>query len=123
MRNVPPRALLADLILRHRDPKPLPPPMKLTTEMVTALGGDDGEPYERFKTYCCEVRLDSIVVVILYHLLPVQAFNILRKHTSLIINMHILMKDAHIPDFVETGDSGIRTVQQRFRMDMTDEEV
>ena len=38
------------------DPKPLPPPMKLTVEMVRAMGGIDGEPYKRFASHCCEVR-------------------------------------------------------------------
>jgi phosphatidylinositol 3-kinase len=87
------------------DPKPMPPPMRVTTEMVTALGGYDGEHYARFKTYCCE------------------AFNTLRKHSALIINMHVLMKDAHIPDFEKAGERGIMTIAERFRMDMSDEEA
>jgi phosphatidylinositol 3-kinase len=39
-----------------RDPKLLPPPMKLCKEMVEAMGGTDSEYYNRFKSYCCEVR-------------------------------------------------------------------
>ena len=87
------------------DPKPMPPPMKLTTHMVTAMGGVHGEQYARFKMYSCE------------------AFNILRKHSSLIINLHVLMKDAYIPDFMKTGDSGIAVIQERFGLDMSDEEA
>ena len=34
------------------DPKPGPPPMRLTEEMVTAMGGNNGMAYQRFKT--CE---------------------------------------------------------------------
>jgi phosphatidylinositol 3-kinase len=52
-----------------------------------------------------------------------QCFNILRKHAALIINMHVLMKDSHIPDFITTGDRGIITILERFRLDMTDEEA
>jgi phosphatidylinositol 3-kinase len=52
-----------------------------------------------------------------------QCFNILRKHAALIINMHVLMKDSHIPDFIATGDRGIITILERFRLDMTDEEA
>jgi phosphatidylinositol 3-kinase len=52
-----------------------------------------------------------------------QCFNILRKPAALIINMHVLMKDSHIPDFVTTGDRGIITILERFRLDMTDEEA
>ena len=49
------------------DPKPLPPPMKLTTEMVRAMGGVDGEPYKRFASHCCEVRLRPLA---LSHAMP-----------------------------------------------------
>jgi phosphatidylinositol 3-kinase len=37
-----------------RDPKPLPPPMKLCKEMVEAMGGAASPHYNRFKAYCCE---------------------------------------------------------------------
>ena len=55
--------------------------------------------------------------------LGLQCFNILRKHAALIINMHTLMKDSNIPDFETTGERGIITVMERFRLDMTDEEA
>ena len=86
--------------------------------------------YRRFTTYCCE------------------AFNILRKYAPLVINMHSLMKDASIPDFVKTGgdaiplsrgidgrrcaltgcvrggaERGINVLLERFRLDMTDEDA
>ena len=32
-----------------RDPKPLPPPMKLSKEMVEAMGGDTSEHFQEFK--------------------------------------------------------------------------
>jgi hypothetical protein len=38
-----------------RDPKPLPPPMKLCREMVEAMGGADSDHYKDFKAICCEV--------------------------------------------------------------------
>jgi phosphatidylinositol 3-kinase len=47
----------------------------------------------------------------------------LRKHAALIIHMHSLMKDSNIPDFVTTGERGIITLLERFRLDMTDEEA
>lgn len=37
--------------------------------------------------------------------------------------MHVLMKDSHIPDFITTGDRGIITILERFRLDMNDEEA
>ena len=38
-----------------KDPKPLPPPMKLCREMVEAMGGAESAMYHEFQVYCCEV--------------------------------------------------------------------
>lgn len=35
-----------------RDPKPLPPPMKLSKEMVEAMGGVNSEHYQTFRKQC-----------------------------------------------------------------------
>jgi len=35
-----------------RDPKPMPPPMKLSKEMVDAMGGVQSEYYQEFKKLC-----------------------------------------------------------------------
>jgi len=35
-----------------RDPKPLPPPMKLSKEMVDAMGGTSSEHFHDFKKLC-----------------------------------------------------------------------
>lgn len=35
-----------------RDPKPLPPPMKLSKEMVEAMGGVCSEHYQQFRKLC-----------------------------------------------------------------------
>jgi len=35
-----------------RDPKPLPPPMKLSKEMVEAMGGPTSEHFADFKRLC-----------------------------------------------------------------------
>lgn len=35
-----------------RDPKPLPPPMKLSKEMVEAMGGMNSEYYSKFRKQC-----------------------------------------------------------------------
>lgn len=35
-----------------RDPKPLPPPMKLSKEMVEAMGGINSEYYYKFRKQC-----------------------------------------------------------------------
>lgn len=35
-----------------RDPKPMPPPMKLSKEMVEAMGGINSELFQEFKKQC-----------------------------------------------------------------------
>jgi phosphatidylinositol kinase/protein kinase (PI-3 family) len=64
------------------DPKIMQPPMKLTREMVEAMGGFNSRHYMRFRLLCCE------------------AYNILRKHANLILNLFALMADANIPAIV-----------------------
>eukprot|EP00003_Mantamonas_plastica_P029479 TRINITY_DN698_c1_g1_i1.p1 TRINITY_DN698_c1_g1~~TRINITY_DN698_c1_g1_i1.p1 ORF type:complete len:705 (+),score=236.36 TRINITY_DN698_c1_g1_i1:789-2903(+) len=91
--------------LLGRDPKPFPPPMKLCKEMVEAMGGADSKSYRDFKSLCCE------------------AFNILRKSANLILNLFELMNDANIPDLALEPDKSVLKVQEKFRLDLTDEEA
>ncbi|KAG8457421.1 hypothetical protein KFE25_011276 [Diacronema lutheri] len=86
-----------------RDPKPLPPPMKLCREMVEAMGGAHSADYHDFKATCCE------------------AFNLLRKSSALISNLFTLMVDAGIHDLGSEHD--IAKLQERFRLDLSDEEA
>lgn len=37
----------------------MPPPFRLTREMVEAMGGSDAPHYTVFKSLCCQVRLKS----------------------------------------------------------------
>eukprot|EP01018_Ginkgo_biloba_P009326 Gb_01861 [translate_table: standard] len=87
-----------------RDPKPFPPPMKLCKEMVEAMGGAESQYYGRFKSYCCE------------------AYNILRKSSNLILNLFHLMAGASIPDIASDPEKGILKLQEKFRLDLDDEE-
>ncbi|OEL23829.1 Phosphatidylinositol 3-kinase, root isoform [Dichanthelium oligosanthes] len=73
-----------------RDPKPFPPPMKLCKEMVEAMGGAESQYYTRFKSYCCE------------------AYNILRKSSSLILNLFKLMERSGIPDISADESGGLK---------------
>lgn len=92
-----------------KDPKPFPPPMKLNREMVDAMGGTGSPRYARFKQMCCS------------------AFNILRRHASLILNLLVLMIDASIPDLggggVEAARVQIMKVQDKLRLDLNDAEA
>ncbi|KAI8918613.1 kinase-like domain-containing protein [Powellomyces hirtus] len=88
-----------------RDPKPFPPPMKLSREMVEAMGGASSQSYQKFKSYC------------------VVAFNSLRKNANLILNLFSLMINANVPDIAIEPDKAVLKVQDRFRLDLSDEEA
>jgi Phosphatidylinositol 3- and 4-kinase/Phosphoinositide 3-kinase family, accessory domain (PIK domain)/Phosphoinositide 3-kinase C2 len=86
-----------------KDPKPLPPPMRLTKEMIDGMGGPDSANYGRFKGYCC------------------QAFNILRKSANLILSLLNLMRDAGIEALAEAPDAVLGKMLEKFRLDLDDE--
>ncbi|KAJ9083953.1 Phosphatidylinositol (PI) 3-kinase [Entomophthora muscae] len=88
-----------------RDPKPFPPPMKLCKEMIEAMGGSSSVQYTKFLTYCFV------------------AFNSLRKSSSLILNLLSLMLDANIPDIAIEPDKAVMKVQEKFCLELTDEEA
>ncbi|DBA04605.1 TPA: hypothetical protein N0F65_012188 [Lagenidium giganteum] len=87
------------------DPKPYPPPFKLTKEMVEGMGGPESEHYLKFKTYCC------------------QAYNWLRKSADLILNLLSLMADAGIEELSNDPETTLQKVQEKFRLDLTDEQA
>ena len=63
-----------------RDPKPMPAPIRLTKEMIDGMGGPEHANYQKFKVLCCE------------------AYNILRRSTTLFTTLVSLMRDAGISD-------------------------
>jgi len=86
-----------------RDPKIFPPPMKLCKELVETMGGIESEHFGKFKTYCCE------------------AYNILRKHVVLILNLFSLMADANIPDISQDCEKALLKLESKFALDLDDE--
>jgi phosphatidylinositol 3-kinase len=55
-----------------RDPKPLPPPMKLSKEMVEAMGGVHSEHYQQFRKLCYTTflhlrRSGTLLMAVLVH--------------------------------------------------------
>uniref|UniRef100_G1PQ43 Phosphatidylinositol 3-kinase catalytic subunit type 3 n=1 Tax=Myotis lucifugus TaxID=59463 RepID=G1PQ43_MYOLU len=88
-----------------RDPKPLPPPMKLNKEMVEGMGGTQREQYQEFRKQCYT------------------AFLHLRRYSNLILNLFSLMVDANIPDIALEPDKTVKKVQDKFRLDLSDEEA
>ncbi|RHY90367.1 hypothetical protein DYB35_005472 [Aphanomyces astaci] len=81
------------------DPKPLPPPFRLTPEMVFAMGGLSGEPFQRCIQYACE------------------CFNLLRKHAHVLMAVLQLTKDCGLPhmqtSMSDAKDAAIRDVEKR----------
>ncbi|XP_050664741.1 phosphatidylinositol 3-kinase catalytic subunit type 3 isoform X2 [Leptidea sinapis] len=88
-----------------RDPKPLPPPMKLSKEMVEAMGGVHSEHYHRFRKQCYT------------------AFLHLRRHANLMLNLFSMMVDASVPDIALEPDKAVNKVQDKLRLDLGDEEA
>lgn len=88
-----------------RDPKPFPPPMKLSREMVEGMGGVSSEHYQQFRKLCYT------------------AFLHLRRHANLILNLFTLMVGATIPDIALEPDKTVKKVQDKFRLDLSDEEA
>jgi phosphatidylinositol 3-kinase len=86
-----------------RDPKPFPPPVKVSKEMVDGMGGANSTHYNRFKNYCFT------------------AFTILRKNANLILNLVSLMVDANIPDIKHRDVH--QQIQEKFRLDLMEEDA
>ncbi|KAH8662091.1 phosphatidylinositol 3 [Xylariales sp. PMI_506] len=90
-----------------RDPKPFAPALKLSKEMVDAMGGFNppSELYLQFKQYCF------------------LAFTALRKSSNLILNLFSLMVHANIPDIKMEPDKAVFKVKERFHLDLNEEDA
>lgn len=88
-----------------RDPKPFPPLMKLPIQVIDGMGGLHHENFGLFKGYCFTT------------------YSTLRKNLSLIINLFELMLDANIPDIKVNRGQAIEKVEEKFRIDLTEEEA
>lgn len=88
-----------------RDPKPFAPAMKLSKEMVDAMGGVQSDRYRQFKQYCF------------------LAYTALRKSSNLILNLFSLMVDANIPDIRLEPDKAVLKVRERFHLELSEEDA
>jgi phosphatidylinositol 3-kinase len=88
-----------------RDPKPFAPLMKLDPAMVQGMGGANHAYYALFKQFCFT------------------AFASLRKSANLILNLFALMIEANIPDIRNEPDKAVLKVQERFHLELTEEEA
>ncbi|KRY20820.1 Phosphatidylinositol 3-kinase catalytic subunit type 3 [Trichinella patagoniensis] len=88
-----------------RDPKPLPPPIKLTKEMVEAMGGLRSIYWREF-------------VKFMY-----TAFLLLRRHVNLFVNIFALMVQSSLPDIASEPEKAVSKLQDRFFLRLSDEEA
>ncbi|XP_037955431.1 phosphatidylinositol 3-kinase catalytic subunit type 3 [Teleopsis dalmanni] len=88
-----------------RDPKPMPPPMKLSKEMVEAMGGVSSEHHHEFRKQCYT------------------AFLHLRRHANVMLNLFTLMVDASVPDIALEPDKAVKKVEENLQLGLTDEEA
>jgi phosphatidylinositol 3-kinase len=79
--------------------------MKLCREMVEAMGGQSSPTYQSFKDLCFVTFIN------------------LRKNANLILNLFALMVDASITDIALEPDKAVLKVQEKFRLDLNDEEA
>eukprot|EP01124_Arcella_intermedia_P033811 TRINITY_DN8222_c0_g2_i1.p1 TRINITY_DN8222_c0_g2~~TRINITY_DN8222_c0_g2_i1.p1 ORF type:complete len:385 (+),score=73.98 TRINITY_DN8222_c0_g2_i1:149-1156(+) len=87
-----------------RDPRPFPPPMQIGPALVEGMGGQNSVHFALFKRYCCT------------------AYKILRKSSSLIINLVSLMIDANI-EHIDQREKSILKVQEKFNLNLSDEQA
>jgi phosphatidylinositol 3-kinase len=83
--------------------------MKLSREMVEGMGGNlpssSESQFDNFRQYCFT------------------AYTTLRRSSSLILNLFSLMQDAGIPGLAIFGDAAVRKVEERFKLDVGEEEA
>ena len=79
--------------------------MKISLEMVQAMGGMDGADFRKFRSYCFTV------------------FNTLRKSANLILNLFSLMTDSNVQDIRDDPDKAVMKVQENFQLQKSDEEA
>lgn len=81
----------------------MPPPMKVSKEMLEAMGGIESETFSEFRVVCYS------------------AFLTLRRHSKLILNLFTLMVDASIPDIAFEQDKAVKKVESNLKMNLGDE--
>ena len=86
------------------DPKPFAPPMRLSEQMVMAMGGRNSRHYLEFQKFCCK------------------AYLILRKHARLFLNLLDLARDLNATNSPLSFRSGQELVE-RFQLHLSPQEA
>lgn len=85
-----------------KDPKPYPPPVKLSEQMVECMGKEN---LSKFKKKCCDVYL------------------YLRQNSRLIVNMFYLMINCGITELSENYETVLKKLHDKFVPNMNNEEA
>lgn len=83
----------------------MPPPMKLSREMVEGMGGINSEQYKDFLEKCYTAYLH------------------LRRHANVMINLFSLMEDASVPDIALEPDKAVKKIEEKLYLNKSDEEA
>lgn len=86
-----------------KDPKPLPPLVRLTKEMIEGFGGSESAGYSTFLEHC------------------VAAFRILRRFAPLLIAVFSLICDSGLPG-IDSSREAQGFLHQRLRLDLDDDQ-
>jgi len=86
------------------DPKPFPPPFKLSPAMVKGMGDRKSNEFHRFCQYCCE------------------AYNRVRSQGNVILALTSMMVDADLPA-IKDGVHTIKKLEDSFNFDLSEEDA
>ncbi|KAH8739485.1 phosphatidylinositol 3-kinase [Cryptosporidium ryanae] len=91
------------------DPKPFPPPMKVCTEMIEAMGGINSYGFKLFVDKCCEF------------------YRYIRRRSWLFINLLLPMVDSGIKDFDSklngNHKAALIKIKEKFRLELSEMEA
>ncbi|KAL5368049.1 phosphatidylinositol 3-kinase [Cryptosporidium parvum] len=91
------------------DPKPFPPPMKICSEMIEAMGGLNSLGFKLFVDKCCDY------------------YRYIRRKSWLILNVLLLMVDSSIKDLNSRPENNytaiLERIKDKFRLDQSEKEA
>ncbi|OII73070.1 phosphatidylinositol 3-root isoform [Cryptosporidium ubiquitum] len=91
------------------DPKPFPPPMKICSEMIEAMGGLNSSGFKLFVDKCCD------------------CYRYIRRNSWLISNILLLMVDSGIKDLNSKPENNyaiiLERIKEKFRLEQSEREA
>lgn len=97
--------------------------MKLSKEMVEAMGGVNSDNYQEFKKLCYTAFLHLRRSVLNTTKNMILTENMVNRHANLILNLFSLMVDASVMDIALEPDKAVKKVQDKLMLNLGDEEA